>query len=144
MDYIKSERKKMDAELVTSNAYDDFVKAARLIDPDITDEGLDEIFFKHYSSSKYANAVIRWFDDSKHVDEVIDNAAAILDAMTPIMTPLSESDVLMKAGFSKQRWNKNFDVRVRRAFSLLHDAGMFHVTPVCTCGRVHIYLYNVK
>lgn len=143
-DYIKSEREKMDAELVTSNAYDDFVKAARLINKDITDEELDEIFSKHYNACKYANAAVRWFDDSKHVDEVIDNAAAILDAMQPIMTPLSESDILMKAGFSRQRWDKEFNVRVRRAFNLLVDADEFHVTPICTCGRVHIYLYAVK
>lgn len=143
-DYIKSEREKMDVELVTSNAYDNFVKAARLIDKDITDEKLDEIFSKNYNACKYANAVVRWFDDSKYVDEIIDNAAAILDAMQPTMTPLSESDILMKAGFSRQRWNKEFDVRVRRAFNLLLDADEFHVTPICTCGRVHIYLYAIK
>lgn len=143
-DYVDREHEKMDNELVTSNAYDDFVKAARLIDPDITDEKLDEVFRAHYNANKYANAVIRWFDDGRYLDDVIMNAASILDAMEDVMIGTSRTDILYKAGFTTHSWNKDFDIRERRAFDILNDAGLFRVTPICTCGRVHIYLYTLK
>lgn len=143
-DYVDREREKMDRELVTSNAYDYFVRTARFIDPDITDEKLDDIYSTNFDTGKYANAVARWFDDNKYLDDVIKNAATILDAMDDVMTSLSRTDIFIKAGFKKPRYDNDFDIRERRAFDILNDAGLFRVTPVCTCGHVHIYLYALK
>ena len=144
MDYVSREREKMDRELVTSKAYDDFVRTARLIDPDITDEKLDDIYLANFATGKYANAVVRWFDDNKYLNDVIKNAATILDAMDDVVTSLSQTDIFIKAGFKKRVWSDNFDIRERRAFDILCDEDKFSVTPICTCGRVHIYLYALK
>lgn len=143
-DYVDREREKMNNELVTSNAYDDFVKTARLINPDITDKELDDIYSANFDTSKYANAAIRWFDDNEYLDDVIKNAATILDVMDSVTTSLSQTDIFIKAGFNKPRWANDFDIRERRAFDILCDDGKLSITPICTCGRVHIYLYTLK
>ena len=52
--YVAQEREKLENRyLDTTNAYDDFAKAARIINPNITTEELDKLYFENYNSQKY-------------------------------------------------------------------------------------------
>lgn len=144
--YVAQEREKIEnRNLVTTNAYDDFVKAARIINPKITTEELDKLYFENYSSQKYCRMPRHWWEDSYKAENVTNLIADIL-ATAPTDRFMSRSDILMAAGVKKWKpcWSAAYwEAETLHAFELLEDAGMFDVMKIETCGKVFIYLYRM-
>lgn len=145
--YVAQEREKRDARgYDTTNAYDDFAKAAQIVNPDITTEELDELFFKNYSNNKYRGTARHWWEDSDKAGTVTDIMRAILDT-APTDRFMSCSDILERAGVEKCKssWSTSYwKADALHAFGMLEEANVFSKTDIMTCGKVFIHLYRMK
>lgn len=146
--YVAQEREKRDARgYDTTNAYDDFAKAAQIVNPDITTEELDELFFKNYSNSKYCGTARRWWEYSDKVDTIIDIMRGIL-ATAPTDKFMSRTDILERAGAKKckpcYRSSGYWEAEPLHAFEVLEEANVFSKMDIMTCGKVFIHLYRMK
>lgn len=143
--YVAQEREKRDARgYDTTNAYDDFAKAAQIVNPDITTEELDELFFKNYSNNKYCGTARRWWEYSDKVDTIIDIMRNILDT-APTYQFMSRSDILERAGAKKRYTCTSYwEAEPLHAFELLEKANVFSKMNIMTCGKVFIHLYRMK
>lgn len=144
--YVAQEREKIEnRNLITTNAYDDFVKAARLVNPQITTEELDKLYFIHYNSQKYRRMSEHWWENSRKAENVTNLMADIL-ATAPTDRFMSRTDILVAAGAKKCKplYSADYwEAETLHAFELLEDAGMFDVMKIETCGKVFIYLYRM-
>lgn len=145
--YVAQEREKRDRRgYDTTNAYDDFAKAAQIVNPDITTEELDELFFKNYSNNKYCGTARRWWEDSDKADTIIDIMRDIL-ATAPTDKFMSRSDILERAGAKKRytRWSTSYwEAEPLHAFEVLEEANVFSKMDIMTCGKVFIHLYRME
>lgn len=145
--YVAQEREKRDARgYDTTNAYDDFAKAAQIVNPDITTEELDELFFKNYSNNKYYGTARHWWEDNYKADTIIDIMRDIL-ATAPTDRFMSRSDILERAGVEKCKpyySSAYWDANALHAFEVLEKANVFTKMDIMTCGKVFIYLYRME
>lgn len=145
--YVAQEREKIENRyLTTTNAYDDFAKAARIINPNITTEELDRLYFENYNSQKYRRTARHWWEDSYKAENVTNLMADIL-ATAPSDTFKSRTDILEAAGAKKckPRWSAAYwEAETLHAFELLEDAGLFDTMNIMTCGKVFIHMYRAK
>lgn len=144
--YVEQERKKLESEnRDTTQFYDSFVRAARLVDHDITDEKIDSIYFANYSVSKYSNTFGHWWEDRTKAEEVKGIMANLLANLPEDYT--SKSDILHNAGyeFGKDWWGHkrtSWNAEHLHAFDLLYQAGALERVTVKTCGKNFIHLYR--
>lgn len=145
--YVAREREKLDrCGYATTNAYDDFAKAAQIVNPDITTEELDELFSKNYSNNKYRNTARHWWEESNKADIVTDIMRGIL-ATAPTDKFMSRTDILERAGVKKfkPRWSAAYwEADPLHAFELLEKADVFSKMDIMTCGKVFIHLYRME
>lgn len=145
--YVAQEREKRDrCGYTTTNAYDDFAKAAQIVNPGITTEELDELFSKNYSSNKYRGTGRHWWEDNYNANTIIDIMRDIL-ATAPTDKFMSRSDILERAGVEKCKpyySSAYWDANALHAFEVLEKANVFTKMDIMTCGKVFIYLYRMK
>lgn len=145
--YVAQEREKIENRgYCTTNAYDDFAKAARIINPNITPEELDKLYFENYNSQKYRRTALHWWEDSGKAESVTSLIAKIL-ATAPTDKFMSRTDILEAAGAKKQKpyyAEAYWDAETLHAFELLENADMFDTMNIMTCGKVFIHLYRAK
>lgn len=141
--YVAQEREKLDRRgYETTNAYDDFAKAARVVNHDITTEELDELFSKNYSNNKYRGTARHWWE-SDTADIVVDIMRDIL-ATAPTDKFMSRTDILERAGVKKYkpRWSAAYwEANALHAFELLEEANVFSKMDIMTCGKVFIHMF---
>jgi len=144
-EYVAGEREKLESHNETTNAYDDFIKAASIVNPKLTTEELDKLYFDNYNSQKYRWTARHWWEDSSKAESVTRLIADIL-ATAPTDTFKSRTDILEAAGAKKHRrygfvyW----EAEKLHAFEVLEEANMFDSMNIMTCGKVFIYLYRMK
>lgn len=142
--YVAQEREKRDESgYETTNAYDDFAKAAQIVNPDITTEELDELFFKNYSNNKYCGTARRWWEDSHQANIITDIMRDIL-ATAPTDKFMSRTDILKRAGVKKckPRWSRAYwEANALHAFEVLEEANVFSKMDIMTCGKVFIHMF---
>lgn len=145
--YVTQEREKLDGRsYMTTNAYDDFAKAAQIVNPDITTEELDELFSKNYSNNKYRGTARHWWEDNYNAGTIIDIMRDVL-ATAPTDKFMSRSDILERAGVEKCKpyySSAYWDANALHAFEVLEKANVFTKMDIMTCGKVFIYLYRMK
>lgn len=145
--YVAQEREKLDRRgYQTTNAYDDFAKAAQIVNPDITTEELDELFSKNYSNNKYRGTARHWWEDNYNANTIIDIMRYIL-ATAPTDRFMSRSDILERAGVKKckPRYSSAYwEAESLHAFEVLEEADVFDTMNIMTCGKVFIHLYRMK
>lgn len=147
--YVAQEREKRDKlGYETTNAYDEFVKAARIANPKLTTEELDKLYFENYSSQKYHHTAQHWWEDSSKAENVTRLIADIL-ATAPTDTFKSRTDILMSAEAKKckpfyRNAYCNWGAETLHAFELLEEADVFDTMNIMTCGKVFIHLYRMK
>lgn len=145
--YVAQEREKQEERgYRTTNAYDDFAKAAQIVNPDITTEELDELFFKNYYNSKYYGTGRHWWEESDKAKKVTQLIADIL-ATAPTDTFKSRTDILRAAGAERCKpcWSAAYwEAEPLHAFEVLEEANMFDTVNIMTCGKVFIHLYRMK
>ena len=145
--YVAQEREKLENRYYeTTNAYDDFVKAASIVNPKLTAEEADELFFANYNSQKYRRTARHWWEDSSKAESVTQLIADIL-ATAPTDTFKSRTDILEAAGAKKRYtpWSTNYwEAEKLHAFEILNEANMFDTMNIMTCGKVFIHLYRMK
>lgn len=141
--YVAREREKLENRyLDTTNAYDDFAKAASIINPDITTEELDKLYFENYNSQKYRHTARHWWE-SDTADVVVDIMRDIL-ATAPTDKFMSRTDILERAGVKrcKPRWSAAYwEANALHAFELLEEANVFSKMDIMTCGKVFIHMF---
>lgn len=146
-EYVAQEREKIENRyLHTTNAYDDFIKAATIVNPKITTEEADKLYFENYNSQKYRRISRHWWEDEDKRENVTNLIADIL-ATAPSDAFKSRSDILVAAGAKKYkpRWSAAYwEAETLHAFELLEDAGVFDVMRIETCGKVFIYMYRLS
>lgn len=144
--YVAQEREKLDSRgYDTTNAYDDFAKAAQIVNPDITTEELDELFSKNYSNNKWRGTARHWWEYNYNADPIIDIMRDIL-ATAPTDKFMSRSDILERAGVKKckPRWSHAYwEANALHAFEVLEEANVFSKMDIMTCGKVFIHLYRI-
>lgn len=142
--YVEQEREKIESRgYYTTNAYDDFAKAARIINPDITTEELDKLYFENYNSQKYRRTARHWWEDSDKAESIVNLMADIL-ATAPTDKFMSRTDILEAAGAKKYkpRWSAAYwEADALHAFELLEEANVFSKMDIMTCGKVFIHMF---
>ena len=145
--YVAQEREKLENSCFeTTNAYDDFAKAAKIVNPDLTADELDKLYFENYNSQKYRRTARHWWEDSDKAENVTNLMADIL-ATAPTDKFMSRTDILEAAGAKKCKspWAAYYwKAETLHAFELLEDADMFDTMNIMTCGKVFIHLYRAK
>lgn len=145
--YVAQEREKLENRyLGTTIAYNNFAKAATIINPDITTEELDRLYFENYISQKYRRTARHWWEYKSNVENVTNLMADIL-ATAPTDKFMSRTDILEAAGAKKYktRWSAAYwEAEKLHAFELLENADMFDTMNIMTCGKVYIHLYRAK
>lgn len=145
--YVAQERERLENRYhETTNAYDDFLKAACIVNPKITTEELDKLYFENYNSQKYRRTAQHWWEDSSKAESVKQLIADIL-ATAPTDTFKSRTDILEAAGAKKCKphWSATYwKTEALHAFEILEEADMFDTMDIMTCGKVFIYLYRMK
>lgn len=145
-EYVAQEREKLESHNETTNAYDDFIKAARIVNPKLTMEEADELFFANYNSQKFRHTARHWWEESSNIESVTRLIADIL-ATAPTDTFKSRTDILEGAGVKKfkPRWSAAYwEAEKLHAFEILEEADMFDTMNIMTCGKVFIHLYRMK
>ena len=146
-EYVAQEREELENFYnETTNAYDDFLKAARIVNPKLTTEEADELFFANYNFQKYRRTARHWWEDSSNVESVTQLIADIL-ATAPTDTFKSRTDILEAAGAKKYepRYSAAYwEAETLHAFEVLERANMFDIMNIMTCGKVFIHLYRMK
>lgn len=144
--YVAQEREKLENRyLDTTNAYDDFAKAAKIVNPNLMPDELDKLYFENYNSQKYRRTARHWWE-SDTTDIVVDIMRDIL-ATAPTDKFMSRTDILEAAGAKKYkpRWSSAYwEAETLHAFELLEDAGLFDTMNIMTCGKVFIHMYRAK
>ena len=145
--YVAQEREKLENRYYeTTNAYDDFIKAASIVNPKLTAEEADELFFTNYNSQKYRRTARHWWEDSSNIESVTQLVADIL-ATAPTDKFMSRTDILERAGAKRRYtcWSTNYwEAEKLHAFEILNEANMFDTMNIMTCGKVFIHLYRMK
>lgn len=145
--YMAQEREELENYYhKTTNAYDDFVKAASIVNPKLTTAEADELFFANYSSRKYRRTSQHWWEDSSKAENVTQLIADIL-ATAPTDTFKSRTDILEAAGAKKCRSYYGgcyWEAEKLHAFEVLEEANVFDSMNIMTCGKVFIHLYRMK
>ena len=145
--YVAGERAKLDKPWrETTNAYDDFIKAASIVNPKLTTEELDKLYFENYNSQKYRRTSQHWWEDSSKAESVTQLIADIL-ATAPTDTFKSRTDILEAAGAKKCNPYYScayWEAEKLHAFEILNEANMFDTMNIMTCGKVFIHLYRMK
>lgn len=145
--YVAGEREKLeDRRYETTNAYDDFIKAARIVNPKLTTEELDKLYFENYNSQKYRRTARHWWEESSNIESVTQFIADIL-ATAPTDTFKSRTDILETAGAKKHKPYYSaayWEAEKLHAFDILEKANMFDIMNIMTCGKVFIHLYRMK
>lgn len=145
--YVAQEREELENYYhETTNAYDDFVKAASIVNPKLTTEELDKLYFENYDSQKYRRTAKHWWEESSNIESVTKLIADIL-ATAPTDTFKSRTDILEAAGAKKcrSRWSTYYwEAETLHAFEILENANMFDTMNIMTCGKVFIHLYRMK
>ena len=145
--YVAEEREELENFYhETTNAYDDFIKAASIVNPKLTAAEADELFFANYNSRKYRRTAQHWWEDSSKAENVTRLIADIL-ATAPTDTFKSRTDILMGAGAKKYkpRYSSAYwEAETLHAFEVLEEANTFDVMNIMTCGKVFIHLYRMK
>lgn len=145
--YVAGEREKLENRYhETTNAYDDFIKAASIVNPKLTTEELDKLYFENYNSQKYRRTAQHWWEDSSKAESVKQLIADIL-ATAPTDTFKSRTDILEAAGAKKRKphWSATYwKTEALHAFEILEETDMFDTMNIMTCGKVFIYLYRMK
>lgn len=141
--YVAQEREKLENRyLRTTNAYNDFAKAATIINPDITMEELDKLYFENYNSQKYRLTARHWWETDT-ADTVVNIMADVL-ATAPTDKFMSRTDILERAGVKKYkpRWSSaHWEADALHAFELLEEANVFSKMDIMTCGKVFIHMF---
>lgn len=130
----------------TTNAYDDFIKAASIVNPKLTTDELDKLYFENYNSQKYRCTAQHWWEKSSNVESVTRLIADIL-ATAPTDTFKSRTDILEAAGAKKRNPYYScayWEAEKLHAFEVLEEADVFDTMNIMTCGKVFIYLYRMK
>ena len=141
--YVAEERESIERFCTqTTVAYDNFVKAATIVNPNITTDELDELYYKHYGVRKYRNTNTHWWEDDKQANSVRELMFNILVTMPDEFT--SKSDILKMAGAKTFRTycGTYWEINARHAFNLLEKAGEFERYTIMTCGKPYIHLYR--
>lgn len=145
--YVAQEREKLEnCYYETTNAYDDFIKAASIVNPKLTTAEADELFFANYNSQKYRRTAQHWWEDSSKAESVKQLIADIL-ATAPTDTFKSRTDILEDAGAKKCKplyLESYWEAEKLHAFEVLNEANMFDTMNIMTCGKVFIHLYRMK
>lgn len=144
--YVAGEREKLESHNETTNAYDDFIKAARIVNPKLTTEELDKLYFENYNSQKFRHTAPHWWEDSSKAESVAQLIADIL-ATAPTDTFKSRTDILKAAGAKKfkPRWSRAYwKTNALHAFEVLEKADVFDTMNIMTCGKVFIHLYRME
>lgn len=141
--YVAQEREKLENRyLDTTNAYDDFAKAAKIVNPNLTPDELDKLYFENYNSQKYRRTARNWWE-SDTAGIVVDIMRDILDT-APTDKFMSRTDILERAGAKKYRphWSSaHWKVNALHAFELLEEANVFSKMDIMTCGKVFIHMF---
>lgn len=145
--YVAQEREKLENRYYeTTNAYDDFIKAASIVNPKLTTEELDKLYFENYDSQKYRRTAKHWWEESSNIESVTQLIADIL-ATAPTDTFKSRTDILEAAGAKKCKplyIDSYWEAEKLHAFEVLKKANMFDTMNIMTCGKVFIHLYRMK
>ena len=144
--YVAQEREKLENYHETTNAYDDFAKAATIVNPKLTTEELDRLYFENYNSQKFRGTAKHWWEYRSNAESVTQLIADIL-ATAPTDTFKSRTDILEAAGAKKFKPRCSaayWEAEALHAFEVLEDADMFDTMNIMTCGKVFIHLYRMK
>lgn len=144
--YVAQEREEIERFCSqTTVAYDNFAKAATIVNPNITTDELDELYYKHYGIRKYRNTNRHWWEDDEQASNVRELMFNILATM-PTSEFMSKSDILKRAGAKTFRTycGTYWEVNARHAFDILKEAGCFERYTVMTCGKAFIHLYRYR
>ena len=145
--YVAGERENLENRYYeTTNAYDDFVKAARIVNPKLTTEEADKLYFENYNSQKFRRTARHWWEDSSKAESVTQLIADIL-ATAPTDMFKSRTDILEDAGAKKCKplyIDTYWEAEKLHAFEVLKKADMFDTMNIMTCGKVFIHLYRMK
>ena len=145
-EYVAEEREKLESHNETTNAYDDFAKAATIVNPKLTTEELDKLYFENYDSQKFRYTAKHWWEDSSKAESVKQLIADIL-ATAQTDTFKSRTDILEAAGAKKCKplcIDAYWEAEKLHAFEILDKANMFDTMNIMTCGKVFIHLYRMK
>ena len=145
-EYVAEEREKLESHNETTNAYDDFAKAATIVNPKLTTEELDKLYFENYDSQKFRYTAKHWWEYRSNAESVTQLIVDIL-ATAPTDTFKSRTDILEAAGAKKRYtpWSTNYwEAEKLHAFEILNEANMFDTMNIMTCGKVFIHLYRMK
>lgn len=141
--YVAQEREKIESRgYYTTNAYDDFAKAAKIVNPDLTPDELDKLYFENYDSQKYRRTARHWWETDT-ADTVVNIMADVL-ATAPTDKFMSRTDILERAGVKKYkpRWSAAYwEANALHAFELLEEANVFSKIDIMTCGKVFIHMF---
>lgn len=141
--YVAREREKLENRyLDTTNAYNDFAKAAKIVNPNLTSDELDKLYFENYNSQKYRRTARHWWE-SDTTDVVVDIMRDIL-ATAPTDKFMSRTDILERAGVKRcnPRWTAAYwEANALHAFELLEEANVFSKIDIMTCGKVFIHMF---
>ena len=143
--YVSVKRKELEAqEHETTCGYDTFATAARVVNPAITDEQIDALFFANYNFAKYRDMPAHWWENGYTIDKVVSIMERLLTCLP--VTFASQTDILESAGYVKPKnWrgkNLCWTADMRHAFDLLVTAGELEKTTIRTCGKSFIHLYR--
>ena len=145
--YVAQEREELENyHNETTNAYDDFFKAATIVNPKLTTEELDKLYFENYDSRKFCYTAQHWWEDSDKAENVTRLIADIL-ATAPTDTFKSRTDILVGAGAKKCKplcITPYWEAEKLHAFEVLEKANVFDTMNIMTCGKVFIHLYRMK
>lgn len=143
--YVAREREELENFYhETTNAYDNFIKAACIVNPKLTTDELDKLYFENYNSQKYRRTAQHWWEDSSKAESVTRLIADIL-ATAPTDTFKSRTDILEAAGAKKCKpryLDAYWEAEKLHAFDILKEAGCFECYTVMTCGKAFIHLYR--
>ena len=145
--YVAQEREELENYYSeTTNAYDDFLKAASIVNPKLTTEELDKLYFENYNTQKYRHTAQHWWEESSKAENVTQLIADIL-ATAPTDTFKSRTDILEAAGAKKCRSYYGgcyWEAEKLHDFEVLEEANVFDSMNIMTCGKVFIHLYRMK